>query len=134
MRGMRGQKRRPAAIPPQMTAVGERLLSLRLAAGLTERELADVSGVSHQMIQKLERGERNTTIATLHALAIALGVDLELRLTNAPARAASPAPAPDRLTIAGRIIGVLSRLPDDRVDALLNEIALWESKYPPHGE
>lgn len=129
------RKRRGTTIPPQMAALGARLLELRLGAGLTERELADASGVSHQMIQKLEQGERNTTIATLNALADALGVELELRLAGGPKKPAPEPPRPaDRLAVATRILTVLPRLPDDRVDALLNEIALWESKYAPHGE
>jgi len=47
---------------------------LRKAAGLTQEQLAERSGLSQQYISRLEGGHRNPTVVTLHELAEALGV------------------------------------------------------------
>ncbi|MEV2223655.1 helix-turn-helix transcriptional regulator [Nocardia vinacea] len=53
--------------------LGDRLKSTRKQRGLTQRELADNSGVSLSLIRKLEQGERAAVrLETLRKLAIAL--------------------------------------------------------------
>ena len=52
--------------------VGENVARLRREKGLTQEQLADVSGFSQQYISGLERGRRNPTIVTLYELAQAL--------------------------------------------------------------
>jgi transcriptional regulator with XRE-family HTH domain len=54
---------------------GHRLRELREAAGMTQIQLAERSGMHRQGIAKLELGEREPTWATVQALAAALGVD-----------------------------------------------------------
>jgi len=54
--------------------VGGRLRELRERAGLSQRVLAERSGVSPNAIRLIERGQSSPTIATLHRLAGALGV------------------------------------------------------------
>ena len=54
--------------------VGENVRRARLAAGLTQEQLAEHSGFSQQYLSGLERGKRNPTIVSLYELAIALGV------------------------------------------------------------
>lgn len=56
--------------------LAERLLSLRLARGLSLAALADVSGVSKAMISRIERGESSPTATLLGRLAAGLGVTL----------------------------------------------------------
>lgn len=54
------------------------LKEFRLSAGLTQKELADKSGVNLRQIQKYESGEYvigNMTAKNLIAIADALGVD-----------------------------------------------------------
>ena len=48
---------------------------LRTARGLSQEALADVCGYHRTYVGGIERAERNITIATLEALAGALGVD-----------------------------------------------------------
>jgi transcriptional regulator with XRE-family HTH domain len=57
------------------TPLSERLRVVRKRRGLTQRELANRSGVSYSLIGKIEEGEReNTRLETLHKLAIVLRV------------------------------------------------------------
>jgi transcriptional regulator with XRE-family HTH domain len=61
------------------TRAGAQLRSLRLAAGLTQLDLAAQSGVTHESISRLELGTRSPRAATIRRLADALGVEpLEL--------------------------------------------------------
>jgi ribosome-binding protein aMBF1 (putative translation factor) len=57
--------------------LGARLQQQRLAAGLTQKQLADASGVAQADISRIERGQGNPTAATLGALGGPLGVTLE---------------------------------------------------------
>jgi transcriptional regulator with XRE-family HTH domain len=55
--------------------VGQNLARIRRQKGLTQEELAEVSGFSQQYLSGLERGARNPTVVTLYELAQALGVN-----------------------------------------------------------
>lgn len=57
--------------------VGTNVRVVRLAAGMTQEELAERSGFSQQYISGLERGKRNPTIVSVYELAQALGVKHE---------------------------------------------------------
>lgn len=54
--------------------VGENVRRARVAAGLTQEQLAERSGFSQQYLSGLEQGKRNPTIVSLYELALALGV------------------------------------------------------------
>ncbi|MGP2442554.1 helix-turn-helix transcriptional regulator [Streptomyces sp. JW3] len=55
--------------------LGERLREIRKRRGLTQRQLADLSGVSVSLVRKLEQGERtDTRLETARALAHTLKV------------------------------------------------------------
>ena len=47
---------------------------IRREKGLTQEQLAEISGFSQQYISGLEQGRRNPTVVTLYELATALGV------------------------------------------------------------
>jgi transcriptional regulator with XRE-family HTH domain len=55
-----------------------RLQQLRTAAKMTQRELAERSGLHRVAIANLERGERHPTWETVLLLARALGIGVEL--------------------------------------------------------
>lgn len=55
--------------------VGRNLARIRRQKGLTQEELAEISGFSQQYLSGLERGARNPTVVTLYELAQALGVN-----------------------------------------------------------
>lgn len=54
--------------------VGRNAAKLRKERGLTQEQLAEISGLSQQYISGLEQGRRNPTIVTVHELAVALQV------------------------------------------------------------
>jgi DNA-binding XRE family transcriptional regulator len=54
-----------------------RLTALRLKAGLTQVELADLSGIAQPHISRLENGHTTPEIGTLQRLADVLGVPVE---------------------------------------------------------
>ena len=54
--------------------VGDNVARIRREKGLTQEQLAELSGLSQQYISGLENGLRNPTILTLYELAQALEV------------------------------------------------------------
>ena len=64
-------------------SVGAKLLERRLAAGLSQRELAAASGIGQAEISRIESGQANPTVQTLQALGHPLGVRLEFASAEA---------------------------------------------------
>ena len=64
--------------------IGAKLLDRRLAAGLTQRDLATASGVDQAEISRIERGHGNPTAQTLQALGAPLGVTLDFAEVTHP--------------------------------------------------
>jgi transcriptional regulator with XRE-family HTH domain len=59
------------------------IFDLRKAAGLTQRQLAAKSGIQQADISRIEAGDANPTLATIAALAYALGAELALEPSRA---------------------------------------------------
>lgn len=59
--------------------LARQVFDLRKAAGLTRRQLAANTGVRQAAISRIEAGDANPTLATVAALAYALGVETSLR-------------------------------------------------------
>jgi transcriptional regulator with XRE-family HTH domain len=68
--------------------LARQIFDLRKAAGLTQRQLAAKSGVQQADISRIEAGDANPTLATIAALAYALGAELALE----PSRPRKAAP------------------------------------------
>ena len=66
--------------------IGAKLLDRRLAAGMTQRQLADTSGIDQAEISRIERGQGNPTAQTLQALGTPLGVSLDFTELTSPQR------------------------------------------------
>ena len=60
--------------------VGTNFARLRREAGLTQEQVAELSGFSQQYISGLEQGRRNPTVVTLFELAQALEVQPQVLL------------------------------------------------------
>jgi len=56
--------------------LGERLVELRTAKGLTTNKLANLAGVSQSHLREIELGKRNPTVETLSYFCDVLGVSL----------------------------------------------------------
>lgn len=54
--------------------VGDRVRDLRTAAGLTQAQLGERSGLHRTFIGSVERGERNVALLSLKKIAVALRV------------------------------------------------------------
>ena len=63
-----------------VTAVGERIRDLRIKNKMSQEALANEADVPLSQIGRIERGENNPTISTLHVIAMALGIDLKTLL------------------------------------------------------
>lgn len=61
---------------PLLMSFGQNVRKLRLAQNLSQEELAFNAGITINQIGRIERGEINTTLVTIGALASAL--DLEI--------------------------------------------------------
>lgn len=58
------------------------LRSTRLQRGLTQEQLAEISGLHRTYVGSVERGERNISIDNMERLANALGCALHALLVN----------------------------------------------------
>ncbi len=61
---------------PRRLAFGRALRRLRLAAGISQEELAARAGLHRTYIGSVERGERNIALENIHILADALDIDV----------------------------------------------------------
>ncbi|WP_348623984.1 helix-turn-helix transcriptional regulator [Paenibacillus peoriae] len=57
-------------------SVGERIRTIRKAKGLTQQQLAELSGLDDAYIGSVERGERNFSIDTLEKVLTSLNVSI----------------------------------------------------------
>ena len=64
---------------PGITA-GEEVQRVRAEAGLSQKELADLTGIDQSDISKIERGASNPTLGTLERIANALGGKLVISI------------------------------------------------------
>lgn len=64
--------------------VGMKLRERRKALGLTQAELADLVGLSHQQVQRYESGENTISMARVLEIAKSLNVKLDYFYENAP--------------------------------------------------
>jgi transcriptional regulator with XRE-family HTH domain len=61
--------------PPELPPFAQKLKAAREAAGITQAQLAELSGLHLGAVFKLEQGKREPSWATVQALAKALDVD-----------------------------------------------------------
>jgi transcriptional regulator with XRE-family HTH domain/alkylhydroperoxidase/carboxymuconolactone decarboxylase family protein YurZ len=94
----------------QARTIGDRVRDARRRRGLTQRELADLSGMSLSLVRKLEQGEReDVRIETARKLAVSLDVPTMALIGDAPALppvTSGPAWEPVRLALADPVSGI----------------------------
>jgi transcriptional regulator with XRE-family HTH domain len=59
---------------PYLKAFGENLRKVREKKDYSQRKLAELAGINFTQIGKIERGEINTTLSTVYAIAKALEI------------------------------------------------------------
>ena len=67
------------AIQPEMDVI-RALIDARIASNLTQKQLAELSGVNQSDISKIENGTRNPSIRLLQKLAAGMNMSLKLQL------------------------------------------------------
>lgn len=60
--------------------VAEAVSSARFKAGMSQKELADLTGIDQSDISKIERGSANPSINTLNRLAKAMNMELSIKI------------------------------------------------------
>ncbi len=65
------------ALEPEFTII-KALLNAREASGLTQKDLAERTGIAQGDISKLETGNANPSLRTLQRLAAGMGMKLQL--------------------------------------------------------
>src|SRR6185312_11287307 len=107
-----------------MRAFGETVLAWRLTRGMTQTQLARAARVPRPNLSAIERGDREVTLRTLRALALALdvrpGALVDGEMPNAPG-------APFTRTQMERIADAAvqgTRLPDEREADLARWLAM----------
>jgi transcriptional regulator with XRE-family HTH domain len=96
----------PSAQPPLATPLARRLRELRQARGLTQRQLAEASGVNRATLQNLELSRVTRPWQhVIHALADALGVEPNDLTTDVfdPANPKPPKHGQTEIPIGGRL-------------------------------
>ena len=58
--------------------IGQRVKALRLAAGLSQQELADRAGLNRTHIGRIEDGAFGSQVETIQAIAEALGMTVDI--------------------------------------------------------
>ena len=66
------------AIQPEMDVI-RGLIDARIASNLTQKQLAELSGVNQSDISKIENGTRNPSIRLLQKLAAGMNMSLKLQ-------------------------------------------------------
>lgn len=69
-----------------MHKVGQTFAEARAESGLTQTELAEISGIHQSCLSRLEQGNGNATVSTLEAVAAGMGCKLEVKLSHPTVR------------------------------------------------
>jgi len=65
---------------PAASKIGSEITWLRNESGLTQKQLAELTGIDQSDLSKIERGAANPSVATLERIAKALGGELEIKI------------------------------------------------------
>lgn len=68
----------------ELKRFGARIRELRVAAGLSQENLASRCGLHRTYLGGVERGERNVGLLNIHAIAKALGVSPDIFFRDSP--------------------------------------------------
>ena len=109
--------------------LNQRIHSLRIKCGLTQKELSEIIGVSVVSIGGWENGTRKPSAEAVIALAKALNVTTDYLLGRTNERNPKKERFQDVDTIAAHRIGNIEQLSDEGLEELDNYIELLKLKY-----
>lgn len=112
-------------IPEFLAHVAHNVRGRRLAAGLSQRSLADAAGVSLRMVGAIENGASSVSTSTLDRLGIVLGASLAELVANPQSPSTQQ---PRRLGWKGRYGGTGTLLSSVRA---AREVETWEWRLEP---
>ncbi len=112
-------------LPEFLAHVAENVRSRRVAAGLSQKALAEAAGVSLRMIGAIENRGSSVSTSTLDRIGLALGASLAELVSDPTAMSASPS---RRLGWKGRRGGTGTLLSSLRV---MREVETWEWTLQP---
>ena len=101
--------------------LGERIREARLALDLSQAELADAVGMTVESISRAERGTITPTIWTLLEMCRALETDIGALVGESPQK-------PGRSPKLERALRLMSKLPEEELDPILDLIVVLEKK------
>ncbi len=64
-------------------AIIQAMIDARQASGMTQKQLADKTGIAQADISKLERGNANPSLRTLQRLAAGMGMQIKIEFVPA---------------------------------------------------
>ena len=70
------------ALAPEF-AIIQAMIDARQASGMTQKQLADKTGIAQADISKLERGNANPSLRTLQRLAAGMGMQIKIEFVPA---------------------------------------------------
>lgn len=70
------------ALAPEF-AIIQAMIDARRASGMTQKQLADKTGIAQADISKLERGNANPSLRTLQRLAAGMGMQVKIEFVPA---------------------------------------------------
>lgn len=70
------------ALAPQF-AIIQAIIEARQSSGMTQKQLADKTGIAQADISKLERGNANPSLRTLQRLAAGMGMRVKIEFVHA---------------------------------------------------
>ena len=70
------------ALAPEF-AIIQAMIDARQASGMTQKQLADKTGIAQSDISKLERGNANPSLRTLQRLAAGMGMQIKIEFIPA---------------------------------------------------
>lgn len=89
--------------------VGRRVMNLRVACGVTQKELARGIGVSFQQVQKYETGANRVSASKLVAIADHLGTTASAILDGLSSKTSAPVAQSDNTAV--RLMKIYQHLP-----------------------
>jgi transcriptional regulator with XRE-family HTH domain len=90
-RAVSSSERRRRDARGQLTEIGSTIRGLRREQGLSLRDLGSATGFSISFLSLVERGRSSLSLASLHAIAVALGVEMSAFLPQSHSEQVSPA-------------------------------------------